>query len=125
MPLRYQYAAAVVAVVALFARPLPAQESKIGEAAFRLCAPCHALEAGKQKAGPSLHGLFGRRAGSVEGFAYSDAMRQSGLIWNEESLAAYLRAPRKVIPGARMAFAGIEDRDRLMKLIAYLKLATQ
>mgnify|MGYP000093059707 CR=1 FL=1 len=102
-----------------------AQDAKAGEAVFRQCATCHTLEAGKAKIGPSLHGLFGRKAGTVEGFSYSEAMKGSGIVWDEPSLAEYLKAPKKVVPGTKMTFPGLKDETKLHNLIAYLKQATQ
>ncbi|WP_374366914.1 cytochrome c family protein [Dongia sp.] len=100
-----------------------AQDAKKGETVFKQCMACHTLEAGKNKIGPSLHGVIGRAAASVEGFAYSDAMKSSGLTWDEATLAEYLRAPRKIVPGTKMVFAGIKQDDKLQNLIAYLKAA--
>ncbi len=102
-----------------------AQDVKSGEAVFRQCAACHTLEAGKNKIGPSLHGLFGRKAGTVDGFTYSEAMKNSGITWDEKTLTEYLRAPKKMVPGTKMTFAGIKNDAKLQDLITYLKQATQ
>ncbi len=75
--------------------------------------------------GPNLHGILGRAAASVEGFKYSKAMRESGIVWDEEILNAYLEKPRAVVPKGKMTFPGLRkaaDRDNV---IAYLKLVTQ
>ena len=95
-----------------------AQDMKSGEAMFRQCAACHTLEAGKNKIGPSLHGVFGRKAGTVDGFTYSDAMKNSEITWDEKTLAEYLRAPKKMVPGTKMTFAGIKNDTKLQDLIA-------
>jgi cytochrome c len=118
-------AACAAALFLQITAPARAADLANGEAAFRPCGACHSLVAGQTKTGPSLHGLFGRTAGTLEGFNYSSAMRASGLIWNEAALARYLHSPKDVVPGTRMAFAGIKDDTRLQDLIAYLKQATQ
>lgn len=96
-----------------------------GASVFNRCKACHTLEAGKNRVGPTLYGMFGREAGAVEGFRYSKALMESGIVWNEESLAQYLTDPRGTVPGNRMAFPGIKDTEDLTNLIAYLKDATQ
>ena len=96
-----------------------------GASVFHACAACHITNATTTKIGPGLHGLFGRKAGSVEGFPYSAAMKSCGLTWNEDTLRAYLGNPKAVVPGNRMAFGGVKDQQRLNDLIAYLKTATK
>lgn len=113
------------AALLVFPAAASAQDIKKGEIVFRQCAACHALEAGKNKVGPSLHAVFGRQAGTIEGFAYSDAMKKSGLTWDESNLAQYLHAPKAMVPGTKMVFVGIKDEAKLLDLIAYLKQATQ
>ena len=98
-----------------------AQDPAAGERVFRACMACHALEEGKNKVGPHLHGLFGREAGSVEGFRYSPAMAESGIVWNEETLKEYLANPRQYIPGNRMVYPGGRNEQDLENLIAYLR----
>ena len=92
-----------------------------GEKVFNQCKACHAVDEAKNKVGPHLVGVFGREAGSVEGFKYSDAMKESGITWNEETIAAYLADPRGYIKGNRMAFAGLKKEEDITDLIAYLK----
>lgn len=118
---------ALAAVLAGFAATpaLAGGDAAAGEKAFAKCKVCHTLEAGKNKIGPTLHGLFGRKAGTVEGFAYSDAMKNSGIVWDEDTLKKYLPDPKAMVPGTKMAFAGIKKEDELENLIAYLEQATQ
>lgn len=96
-----------------------------GKKAFAKCKACHQLETGKKGVGPSLAGLFGRKAGTVEDFKYSDAMKNKGITWNEETLAAYLADPKGYIPGNKMVFPGIKKEKELADVIAYLKEATK
>ena len=96
-----------------------------GEKVYRKCKACHALEPGKNKIGPTMHAVFGRTAGSVEGFKYSKAMKASGIVWDETTIAAYLADPKGYIPKNRMAFAGLKKEKDRDDLIAYLKEATQ
>jgi cytochrome c len=95
-----------------------------GEKAFNKCRACHVVDEPQNRVGPHLVGLFGRQAGSVEGFRYSDAMKESGVTWDEETIAEYIADPRGYIKGNRMAFVGIKDEEEIADLIAYLKQAT-
>lgn len=113
-----------LAAAMLFALPceLLAQDAASGEKAFRKCAACHQTGADAvNKVGPHLNGIVGRAAASVDGFRYSAAMRNSGIVWDEDRLAEYLANPRQVVPGTTMAFAGIRNEQELHDLIAYLK----
>lgn len=94
-----------------------------GEKVYRKCKACHALEAGKNKVGPTLAGIFGRTAGSVEGFKYSDAMKNSGVVWDEATIDEYMVKPKDFIPGNKMTFAGLKKEKDRADLIAYLKSA--
>lgn len=92
-----------------------------GEKVFNKCKACHSLEEGKNKVGPSLHGVIGRQAAAVDGFKYSKAMQDSGLTWDEDTLEKYLANPRGVVPGTRMAFAGLKKDDEIEDVLAYIK----
>lgn len=89
--------------------------------AFSICKACHSVEPGKTVIGPSLHGVFGRKAGSLAGASYSPAMTGSGLVWDEATLDAFLTSPMAKVPGTRMTYAGQTDPARRAASIAYLK----
>jgi cytochrome c len=90
------------------------------------CVICHSVATGgPSKAGPNLHGIYGRKAGTGPGFAFSDAMRNSGIIWDDGTLTTFLRDPKGSLPGNRMSFPGIKDDAVLSDLLVRLKQATQ
>ncbi len=110
------------AAVIAFASPAFADgDAAAGEKVFNKCKACHTLEEGKNKVGPSLHGVFGRKAGSVDGFKYSKAMTDFGVTWDEGELKKFLADPKGVVPGTRMTFAGLKKEDEIENVIAYLK----
>ena len=93
-----------------------------GARLFRACIPCHSLEPGRNRTGPSLAGIIGRRAGESEDFGrYSTALQESGVVWTEASLDPWLRDPAAFIPGNRMVFPGLPDGQARADLIAYLE----
>ena len=96
-----------------------------GEAQFKECAACHKLAAGANEVGPSLHGIFSRKAGELADFRYSPAMKRSGVSWTPESLDKYLVDPQAFIPANRMPYAGMSNATDRADLIAYLQRATQ
>jgi cytochrome c2 len=89
------------------------------------CKACHSLEPDKHGIGPTLHGVFGRKAGGLADYNYSSAMKAADISWNEETLKQYLADPHKLIPGDKMTFPGIKNEAQLDDLIAYLKEASQ
>jgi cytochrome c len=96
---------------------------KAGEAIYSRCLACHALA--YDRTGPRHCGLFGRRAGSVKGFLYSDAMKKSKIVWDEKTLNAFLANPTRNVPGTTMGYAGVQDEAERANLIAYLRQANE
>lgn len=124
---------AIIAVLALLAVVAPASADadldarlaaanlKRGQLLYMVCKACHDVEAGlPHKVGPNLHGMFGRKAGTAEGFRFTDALVKSGIVWTPETMDAWLEQPGALVPGNGMAFAGIaNDADRA-SLVAWL-----
>jgi len=109
-------------VLAASAGTALAQDVAAGETSFKKCLPCHDVgEDAKNKVGPELNGLDGRKAGTAEGFNYSDANKNSGLTWNEAVFKEYIKDPRAKIPGTKMIFPGIKNEKEAADLWAYLK----
>ena len=96
-----------------------------GEKRFEECATCHTLERGVNNVGPSLFGLFGRKAGDVADYRYSPALKKSGITWTSQTLDTFIADPQKEVPGNRMPFAGMPDAGDRADLIAYLQKATK
>nr|WP_229473977.1 cytochrome c family protein [Pseudoduganella lurida] len=93
-----------------------------GASTFRTCASCHQVgPSARGVFGPHLNGVIGRRAGSTPDYAYSPAMKKSGIVWNERTLAAFLRDPDEVVPGTKMRFWGIGNERQIANLLAYLR----
>ena len=101
----------------------PHGDPKAGEAIYSRCLACHALA--YDRTGPRHCGLFGRRAGGVRGFAYSEAMKRSNIVWNAKTLDRFLANPLKAVPGTSMGYAGIADSKERADLIAYLEQANR
>jgi cytochrome c len=91
-----------------------------GEARFQDCAPCHKLEAGANNVGPSLQGIFTRKAGELGDFRYSPAIKRSGIVWTPETLDKFVADPQALVPANRMPYAGMASADDRADLIAYL-----
>ena len=99
-----------------------AGDAEAGKTAFnRRCAVCHAVEEGKNKVGPSLHGVVGRASGAVPGFNYSPAMKSAGKTWDAASIDTYLQDPKTYVPGNRMILAGIKEEAERQNIVAYLE----
>lgn len=96
-------------------------DAAAGEKVFMQCASCHVVDAGVNRVGPSLAGIVGRAAGTVEGFSYSDANKNSGITWTPEKMFQYLENPQRVVPGTKMAFAGLKNGQDRANIIAYLQ----
>jgi cytochrome c len=119
----------VVAAAAALALPMAAQaQDAAGDAAkgkqvFAKCQACHSLDAGTNKLGPSLHGVIGRTSGAIDGFRYSDAMKNAHLTWDDATLDKYLANPKTLVPGTKMVFPGLPKEEDRLAVIAYLKEA--
>lgn len=122
-PIHFGLAAAAVAMALAAGTAEAGGDAAAGEKVFKKCKACHDMEAGKNKVGPSLAGIVGRQAGTVEGFKYSDVMANSGIVWNEESLDQYLADPKGFMPGNKMSFSGLKKDDDRANVIAYLNAA--
>ena len=98
-----------------------------GERLFnQQCKACHTLDKdGARTVGPNLHGLVGRKAGSTEGFSSSDAMKASGIVWDDKTLVEYLKDPKGRVPGTKMVYAGLKQEAQQADMIAFLRKATQ
>jgi len=103
------------------AGPGQAADVEAGKAVFKKCALCHTTEAGKNKIGPSLFGVVGRKAASLESYNYSDAMKKYDNAWDPQTLDTYLADPRAVVPGTKMIFPGIKEEKERQDVIAYLE----
>lgn len=110
------------AVLMISGTAASAQDAAKGEKIFRKCKPCHDLGPNaKNKVGPELNGLDGRKSGSVPGYRYSDANKGSGIVWGDSEFLDYIKNPRAKIPGTKMVFVGIKKEEDAKDLWAYLK----
>jgi cytochrome c len=110
-------------VIASFAAATAAlaQDAAAGKTSFNKCLACHAIgEGAKNKVGPELNGIDGRKAGTAEGYSYSDANKNSGITWNEAQFKEYIKDPKAKVPGTKMAFAGIKNDKEINDLWAYV-----
>lgn len=99
-----------------------AQDAVAGEKVFAVCKACHQIgENAKNVVGPTLNGLMGRKAGSVPGYSYSVANKDSGITWDESTFREYIKDPKAKIPGTKMIYVGLKDEQRTTDLIAFLK----
>jgi cytochrome c len=115
---------ALIVPLALAFSPMAAhaQDAAAGEKTFAQCRACHQIgPTAKNAVGPVLNGLFGRKAGTVEGYNYSPANKNSGLTWDEATFTEYIKDPKAKVPGTKMVYAGLKDEKRIADLIAYLK----
>ena len=98
-----------------------AQDAAAGEKVFQVCKACHQIgDTAKNTVGPVLNGLIGRKAGSVEGYSYSAANKNSGVTWDEATFSEYIKDPKAKIPGTKMTFAGIKNETEINNLWAYI-----
>ena len=111
--------AAAALALAGAALAAPKGDARRGEEIYSRCMACHALA--YDRTGPRHCGLFGRRAGSVAGFAYSKAMKRSKIVWNAKTLDRFLADPMKAVPGTAMGYAGVKDARERADLIEYLR----
>lgn len=119
-------AAWLAAALILAAGSVAAQEPDKGERVFKKCQACHALAPGEHTdKGPSLHGIFGRKAGTAEGYAFSEPMKAASVVWNEETLDAFLADAQGVVPGNTMNFSALRKPEDRTAVIAYLREASQ
>jgi len=102
--------------------PASAQDLASGEKVFTQCKACHQVgETAKNAVGPLLNGLFGRKSGTIEGYNYSPANKNSGITWDEATFRDYIKDPRAKMPGTKMVFGGLKDPKQIDDVIAYLK----
>jgi cytochrome c len=112
----------LASVLVFAANSARAQDPASGEKIFGQCRACHQIGPNAKNAvGPELNGVIGRPAGSVAGYSYSPANKNSGLTWDEATFTRYIEAPQAVVKGTKMAFAGVKDEAKVKDLIAYLK----
>ena len=120
--LKMSAGAIAMSAALLVAAPAGAGDIKAGEKVFKKCKACHYADREKHKTGPHLVNIMGRAAGGMEDYKkYSKAMKASGIVWDDTTLADYLRAPKKYVKGTKMAFAGLKKDADIENVIAYLK----
>jgi cytochrome c len=120
--MRFYLPALIATSLALSSLTARAQDLAAGEQSFKKCLPCHAVgEGAANKVGPELNGLDGRKAGTAPNYSYSDANKNSGMVWNEATFKEYIVSPMAKMPGTKMAFPGIKNETEISNLWAYLK----
>jgi cytochrome c len=113
---------ALAALALLAVVPAQAQDADAGKTVFNQCRACHQVgETAKNGVGPILNGVIGRKAGTVAGYNYSDANKNSGKTWDDATFLDYIKDPKAFMPGNKMAFAGVKDEQKAKDLLAYLK----
>jgi cytochrome c len=118
---RLSLSALVVIAASSLASAALAQDAAAGKASFNKCLPCHSIgEGAKNKVGPELNGLDGRKSGTAPDYNYSDANKNSGITWNEAEFKVYIKDPKAKIPGTKMTFAGIKNENEVNNLWAYV-----
>lgn len=119
----WSFAALVAATVAVATPALAAGDAAAGEKAFAPCKACHSTVADKNLVGPSLHGVYERKAGTLESFKarYSPNLEKAGLTWDDATLDKWLTSPKDLVPGTKMTFVGLKDATARENVIAYLK----
>ena len=124
MSFRRSFAALSISCLAASAAAAQEGDAAAGEAVFKKCAICHVVDKDANKVGPSLHGVFGRTAGTHADFKYSAAMvdaGKAGLVWDATTLRDYLHNPKAKVKGTKMVFPGLKDDNDITNLLAYLK----
>lgn len=122
------FALSIMAVALVFVevRASGGGDTAMGRRLFAQCGSCHATSPdAPEKIGPNLHGIFGKKAGSNPDFAYSEAMKESGVVWGERELDRFIEKPSDFIPGNKMVFLGVSKEQARADIIAYLKEATE
>lgn len=112
---------ALLATAALANGEVRAENVPARPAAFAPCAACHTVQAGQKSFGPNLHGIIGRKAASLPGYAYSNALKAANMTWNRQALDRWITAPQKAVPGTKMPFPGIADPAKRQQIIDYLQ----
>ena len=124
-PLRTIRLTGAAALIAASATAHADGDAARGEKRFEECATCHTTERGVNNVGPSLNGLFARKAGEIADFRYSPALKKSGIAWTPQTLDNFIADPQKAVPANRMPYAGMPDAGARADLIAYLREATK
>lgn len=122
---KYGVALLLAGVILAMSAPAMADDDdgdpEAGKKVFRQCQACHVADKEQNRVGPHLVGIIGRPAGAVADFGYSDAMANSGIVWDETTIAEYLASPKEYIPGNKMVFAGLRKPEQIQDVIAYLE----